>query len=267
MSADYAALLPVAHQAIDLAVEVIRSMRPGVLTAKGDRDMASEVDYTVERRVREFLAARTPDIGFLGEEGGVSGSVGGLLWALDPVDGTVNFVHGSPLYAVSLGLAERRRPRLGIIDLPFFGTRYHAVEGCGAFADGERIRASGAARLSDAVVAIGDYAVGVGSAEKNAERLMVTAALTERVQRIRMHGSAAIDLAWLAHGRLDAVVVLSNNPWDTAAGVVLVSESGARVFDVDGSLHSFDSAATIATTGALRDPLLRVIDHARAGRG
>lgn len=264
MSSDYAGLLAVAHEAVDLAARLMRTLHPGALTAKGDRDLASEVDYAIEHRLREFLAARTPDIGFLGEEGGRSGAADGRLWALDPVDGTVNFVHGTPLCAVSLGLIEAERSVVGVVDLPYLSTRYYAAEGHGAFADGEPIHVSGTTEIADALVAIGDYAVGPGSEGRNTERLAITRHLAARAQRVRMHGSAAIDLAWLAHGRLDAVVMLANKPWDTAAGVVIAREAGAAVFDAAGAPHTVDSAETIATSGALRGDILDIVEQARA---
>ncbi|MEV6348172.1 inositol monophosphatase family protein [Actinoplanes sp. NPDC051851] len=253
---DYADLLPVAHQAVDIAREIMRTMQPGVLTAKGDRDMASEVDFTIEERVRAFLADRTPEIGFLGEEHGLSGTSRELTWALDPVDGTVNFIHGSPLCAVSLGLITENRSVLGIIDLPFFGSRYSAAEGSGAYADGQPIRVSTTQRVADAVVALGDYAVGSNALAKNRERFALTERLAVSVQRVRMHGSAAIDLAWLAAGRVDAVVMLANKPWDTAAGVAIAREAGAEIADRDGSAHSFAATATIAANPDLLPSIL-----------
>ena len=129
---DYAQFLPLAQEAVDLAHDLMRTLQPGALTYKGDRDMASEVDYAIERAVREHLAAKAPDIGFLGEEYGSSGDTSTLTWALDPVDGTVNFVHGSPLCAISLGLIHGTDAVLGVIDLPFLETRYHAAKGNGA---------------------------------------------------------------------------------------------------------------------------------------
>ncbi|GLW32075.1 inositol monophosphatase family protein [Actinoplanes regularis] len=256
---DYTDLLPIAHQAVDLAQGIMRTMQPGVLTAKGDRDMASEVDYAIEERVRAFLAENTPEIGFLGEENGTSGATDGLMWALDPVDGTVNFVHGSPLCAVSLGLITENRSVLGVIDLPFLGGRYSAAEGSGAHANGEPILASGTDRIGDAVVAFGDYAVGAGAETKNRTRFALTQRLGTEVQRIRMHGSAAIDLAWLAAGHVDAVVMLSNKPWDTAAGVVIAREAGALVVDYDGSPHTFESEATIAANTGLLAGILGLV--------
>ena len=259
---EYAELLPVAHEAVDLARDLMRTLRPGVLTGKGDRDMASEVDFAIERKLRAFLAARTPQVGFLGEEEGTSGAADGLTWSLDPVDGTVNFVHGSPLCAISLGLIDRRQSVLGVIDLPFLGNRYAAVQGHGAFVDGERIRVSRTSELTEAVVAIGDFAVGADAAAKNAHRLAITRDLTEQAQRVRLFGSAAISLAWLAHGRIDALIMLSNKPWDTSAGVVIAAEAGARIADADGTPHTADSAATIAATEAILPSVLALVQRA-----
>ncbi|HEX6968127.1 MAG TPA: inositol monophosphatase, partial [Micromonosporaceae bacterium] len=150
----YQDLLPVAVEAIEHAHHLIRSHAPGILTVKGDRDLASEVDYLIEREVRSFLHERTPGIGFLSEEEGATGP-GDLHWALDPVDGTVNYVHGIPLCAVSLGLVRKGRPVIGVIDLPFLGARYTAVEGAGAYVSGRQIKTSTTQNLNEAVVAIG----------------------------------------------------------------------------------------------------------------
>ncbi|MET8044934.1 inositol monophosphatase family protein [Micromonospora sp. NPDC005215] len=261
---DYARLLPLAQEAVDLARDLMRTLQPGALTFKGDRDMASELDYAIERAVREHLAAKAPHIGFLGEEYGSSGDASTLTWALDPVDGTVNFIHGSPLCAISLGLIHRTHSVLGVIDLPFLGTRYHAATGHGAYANNRRIHASGVTDLKDAVVAIGDYAVGTEASRKNTERLAVTEQLAQHVQRIRMHGSAAIDLAWLAHGRIDAFIMLNNKPWDTVAGVVIAREAGALVVDIDGTRHSVDAVATVAGNDLLLPPILTLVQRALA---
>ncbi|GAA3126388.1 inositol monophosphatase family protein [Nonomuraea salmonea] len=110
MTIDTRTLLPIAERAVSIASEIIRIKAPGVITAKGDRDMATEVDYAVEHAVREFLARETPEIGFLGEEEGGSRLGDGLMWALDPVDGTANFLHGIPLCGVSLGLVDKDAP-------------------------------------------------------------------------------------------------------------------------------------------------------------
>ena len=178
----------------DQVVDIIRTKAPGVVTAKGDRDMVTEVDYAVEQAVRDFLTRETPEIAFLGEEEGLTHTGSGLMWALDPVDGTANFLHGIPLCAVSLGLIDKNIPTLGVIDLPFLDTRYTAVEGTGARANGAEINASHTRDLDAAIVSIGDYAVGTGAQERNRPRLALTHELAARVQRVRMFGSAAIEM-------------------------------------------------------------------------
>lgn len=252
-------LLPVAVEAVDRAAAMIRERRPGHVTLKGDRDPATEVDYAVERELRAFLLDRAPGVGFLGEEDGRFGESGsGFTWALDPVDGTVNFLDDVPLCAVSLGLVHRERPALGVIDLPFLGLRYSALAGRGAFRGDRRLRVRGS-RLGESVVALGDYAVGHGAAERNAERLRMTAGIAAAAQRVRMFGSAAIDLAWVADGRIGASVMLANKPWDTAAGVLLARESGALVLDVHGRDHTIGSTSTVAVAPGLKEELLRVL--------
>lgn len=257
----YRDLLPIAQAGVALAADLLRTQRPTTVTSKGDRDMATEVDYDIERQVRSFLHQKTPQISFLGEEEGASGASHDLVWTLDPIDGTANFVHNSPLCGVSLGLVAQGLPVLGVIDLPFLRTRYTAVQGDGARANNEPIRASITSDLHESIVAIGDYAVGDQAADKNRTRLAITSRLAAQAQRVRMHGSAALDLAWLACGRLDAVVIMENNPWDMAAGVVIAQEAGAQVVDLDGSPYSVDSAVTIGATRELLADILGLVNE------
>src|SRR5262249_36981988 len=157
---------------------------PGAVSPKGDRDIVSEVDLQIERRVREHLRRRTPDIGFLGEEDGQAAwGDDQLSWTLDPVDGTVNFVRNMPLCAVSLALIERGQPVLGVIELPFLGSRYHALEGGGAYSNGQRIQLGSARPLNEAVVALGDFAVGTASQVKNRLHVEVAGQLADRALR------------------------------------------------------------------------------------
>lgn len=187
-----AELLPAALEAVDLASRVLHEARgPGHLTSKGDRDYASELDFQVERRLREHLEATTPDVGFFGEEEGASGHQDGLRWVLDPIDGTVNFVHGLPLYAISLALVSEDQPVLGVIDLPALALRYSAATGHGAYLGDHQLSMPDApADLSEAVVSVGDYAVGAHAEAKNAVRLSATTQLAGVALRLRMLGSA-----------------------------------------------------------------------------
>ena len=257
----HAELLPIATEAVDRAAHMVRERPAGQVTMKSDRDPATEVDYAVEREIRDFLAARAPDVDFLGEEEGQFGSsASGFTWALDPVDGTVNFIHDIPLCGVSLGLVHDAHPVLGVIDLPFLNLRYSAMLGGGAYRGTERIHVSDARRLSEAVIAIGDYATGEGADLKNAERIRITQRLASSVERVRMFGSAAVDLAWVAEGRIAGSVMLANKPWDVTAGVLLAREAGAEVIDRHGRRHRLGSESTVAVTPALRDDLVTLLD-------
>ena len=258
MTADPGALLPVALHAADAARDLMLA-GPQTVTEKSDRDLVSDVDLAIERAIRGYLQEATPDIGFLGEEEGQSGDASGWLWTLDPIDGTSNYAHGIPLCAISLALLDQGRPVLAVIDAPFLGERYHAVEGQGAFMGDRRLTASSTSRLHDAIIAIGDYATGNGADRKNELRLAATVQLTSRVHRIRMIGTAALDLAWIADGRLDASITFANETWDTAAGVLIAREAGARVTDADGAPHTISSAATIAAAPAIADQLLALL--------
>src|SRR5215217_6877600 len=254
--------LAIARRATVEAAEVIRTHAPGKLTEKGDRDPASEVDLAVERFVRDFLHNKTPEIDFLGEEEGGDSSGHELLWMLDPIDGTVNFLHGFPLCAVSLSLCAADAVVAAVINLPFLGSQYTALLGQGAYADGKRLHVSRTSTLPDALVSIDQYAFGEDAERKNRLRLRLTEQLAHDAQRVRMLGASAIDLAWTAEGRLDACIMLGNKPWDTSAGVLIAREAGARVLDDDGSQHSQQSRSTIAVTPGLEAELMAAIHAA-----
>ncbi|MET9777662.1 inositol monophosphatase family protein [Streptomyces sp. NPDC006367] len=257
---DFTDLLRIAAAAVDEAASLVKEMALEAVDAKGDRDMVTNIDLAVEDRVRAFLDRETPEIGFYGEEGGNTGTQGSpLMWVLDPVDGTANLTHGIRLCGVSLGLVQGQDAVAGVIDLPFLDERYSAAQGLGAVSQGRQLQARTSGRLDEAIVGVGDYAVGLNAEEKNKQRFALTQLLAEEVLRIRMLGSAAIDLCWAASGRLDACIALSNHPWDVAAGVVIAREAGAVVMDLDGSEHNLASTATIAVAPSLQGPLINLL--------
>lgn len=269
---DPAAILPVAIEAVTRAANIVRERVPHVVTAKGNiRDMATDVDLAVENSIREFLAREFPGANFLGEEQGLyNEGEDEPMWVLDPIDGTANFLHRLPLCAVSLGLTDGARTVLGVISLPFLGSLYYAAQDRGSFLNDGPIATSPTRNLNTAIVSIGDYEVGQDAERRNRTAFAVTEALAASAQRVRMLGSAALDLAWVAEGKLDATVILANDPWDTCAGVIIAREAGATVLDRDGSSHRLESTATIALTPSLATELLpllrRVLDLESTGR-
>ncbi|RZS43425.1 myo-inositol-1(or 4)-monophosphatase [Herbihabitans rhizosphaerae] len=254
-------LLDIARRAVGLGYDTLLNMAPGEVRHKSDRDTVTEVDLKIETDVRDFLSRVTPEAAFLGEEQGGQVDLNGDqdVWTLDPVDGTSNFAHGVPLCGVSLALIRNGRPIVGAIVAPFLGLRYHAAHERGAFCNDRQIQVSKTTELSEAIVSIGDYAVGPSAATKNARRIQLTTSLAENVERVRMFGSAALDLAWVAEGRTDATIILSNKPWDTAAGVLLAREAGAFVIDAGNTPHSITSTETIAVTPGVADSLLELV--------
>jgi myo-inositol-1(or 4)-monophosphatase len=248
-----ARLLLAAEHAVDLGGRILRQGRShiGALIAKGDRDFATDVDMHIESAVRASLAEATPDVPFLGEEEGETFSDEEARWVLDPIDGTINFSKDSPLCAISLSLVVGGQPVLGIVDTPLLGERFVARQGGGAYLNGTRIAVAKIDELDEAVVGLADFKVGVGSEEENRVHLALLRRLAHECLRVRMHGSAALDLAWLAAGRLHATLMLSNLPWDVTAGLLLVREAGGRVYDFDGSPHDVASRYTIASDPSL----------------
>jgi myo-inositol-1(or 4)-monophosphatase len=259
-------LLAAATRAMNTASAMARHHQPLRARSKGDRDMVTNLDVEIERAVRASLRQDAPQVAFLGEEESSATATRELTWAFDPIDGTANLVHGLPLFAISLALVRDDYPLLGIIDLPMLGQRYSAMQGQGAFLNGEPIHVSDSGDLAEAMVTVGDYAVGPDADRKNKLRLAVTAQLARQVLRVRMLGSAAIDLAWLAEGKTDACIILGSHPWDIAAGVIIAIEAGARIVDLGGTTHTLRGRATVATTPRLLADIARLTVDAQDGQ-
>jgi myo-inositol-1(or 4)-monophosphatase len=262
---DLQSLLAAAERAVDAAAESLRQGRARVkaLIDKGESGFATIVDLEIEALVRERLGAELPGVPFLGEEEGGAELSSDAVWVLDPIDGTANYADGSPLCAISLALLRRGSPVVAVVDAPLLGERYTAVEGGGTLRNGERV-AVAAREVGDPLVALSDFAFGRKHRHTNQLRFEVIHELVRRSMRLRIHGSVALDLAWLAAGRMSGTIALSNRAWDVSAGVLLVREAGGLVFDEDGSPHAPDSSSTLAATPALRDALLEAVAAARA---
>lgn len=259
-----ARLLLAAEHAVDVGTRILRQGRAhiGALIGKGDRDFATDIDLHVETEIKASLAETSPGIPFLGEEGGGALERGAPRWVLDPIDGTINFARDSPFCAISLSLVIAGQPVLGIVDAPLLGERFIARQGGGAYLNGAGISVAEVTGLREAIVGVADFKVGVGSGEENRVHLAVLARLAHESLRVRMLGSAALDLAWLAAGRLNATLMLSNLPWDVTAGLLLVREAGGVVCDYDGSPHDADSRYTLASVPSIVEPFRAIVAEA-----
>ena len=231
------------------------------VTVKGRADFVTEVDLKIQAFLKNELHARYPGIQFMGEEQDNSGlDPSRAVWILDPVDGTTNLIRHYNQSAVSLGLYENGAGLLGVVYQPFTGEVFHAVKDGGAFLNGAPIHVSGTRTMRDSLVAIGTNPY---RKETAAENFPVFQRVFEGCQDIRRSGSAALDLAHVACGRLDAYFEQNLKPWDYAAGAVILTEAGGRVTDYRGGTlsvrHNSDLAAS---NGRIHPELLACIHSA-----
>ncbi len=244
----------------------------GVATEyKTDVDLVTEADRTSEALLLKRLSETFPDHGIYGEEGTRHALDQQYRWYVDPLDGTTNFAHGFPVFCVSMGLehrpaglAEQADGLLvaGIIYDPLRDELFVAEKGKGAFLNGRRLHASKTQHLGEALLATGFPS---RSRHENPNAHFYHE-ITMRSHGVRRAGSAALDLAYVAAGRVDAYWEFRLNPWDTTAGVLLVEEAGGSVTRFDGSKFLFDSSEVLATNGLLYGELLPVFRDMFAGR-
>ena len=225
---------------------------------KGETDYVTNVDLAVQELLRERLAVLTPDIQFMGEEQDNSRlDWHRPCWILDPVDGTTNLIHSFRHSAISLALSEAGQTVFGVVYNPYSGECFTARWGQGAFCNGSLIRVSSADRLEDSLLSVGTVP-GRRKLADTAFRQM--RALYDACQDVRRTGCASLDLCWVACGRLDGYVELSLQPWDYAAGRLLVEEAGGRVTAPDGSpLSTCQGGPLLASNGRLHSTLQTIL--------
>jgi myo-inositol-1(or 4)-monophosphatase len=236
-------------------------------TKSADIDLVTEVDRACEAAIRDVLGRRTPGVGILGEEGG--GAWADEVWVVDPIDGTTNFVHGFPFYAVSIGLVRAGVPVVGVVLDVVRERRYEAVIGQGAFRVGRdgarrRLAVSAAPTLEQSLFATG-FAY---DRKKNAPfYLKYVRRALETGHGIRRCGAASLDLALVAEGATDAYWEWRLAPWDVAAGAVLVTEAGGCVTAIDGGPLDLAAPHTAASNGRVHDELIAMLADVSAATG
>ncbi len=199
---------------------------------KGAQDMVTEIDQAAEELIKDMLMAAYPQHAFLGEESGFSGDAKAQYkWIVDPIDGTSNFIHGFPHYCISIALEHAGKLEHALIYNPVNNDLYTATRGAGAFLNNRRIRVSSRTRLSDALIA---HAIPVRELKANPSLLDLQNRLRVDAAGLRHTGSAALDLAYVAAGYLDACIGVGLKNWDVAAGVLLVKEAGGLITDLSG---------------------------------
>jgi len=239
---------------------------------KGDVDLVTVADRTAEKLIKEQLSQAFPEHGIYGEEGTRERMQGEFRWYVDPLDGTTNFAHGFPQFCVSLGLEQRPagiEPDqdgtlvAAVIYDPTRDELFTAERGRGAWLNGKSMRVSHTPELAESLVATGFPS----RKRHNSPNIHFYQEFTLRSHGVRRAGSAALDLVYVAAGRLDGFWEFNLNPWDTAAGILLVEEAGGRVTNFSGGKYKLDSREILASNGLIHDELLGLFSDMFAGRG
>jgi len=220
-------------------------------------DLVTEVDKACEALIVATVERERPGDAILAEEGGGTDHAGAeWRWIVDPLDGTTNYAHGYPRFCVSIGVQHRGRAAAGVVFDPLMDELYTATRGGGAFRNGRPIRVSNETDLSRGLMATGFAYDRRRSERDNIENF---AEFLQSARAIRRDGSAALDLCYVASGRLDGYWELKLSPWDVAAGLLIVEEAGGRTSDAKGGNEHWNGAHVVASNGPLHDAMIDVL--------
>jgi len=245
-----------ARRAGDIIIRNINRLDSIKISSKGRNDFVSEVDRMAEADIIATIRRSYPDHAFLGEESGRAGN-SDFVWIIDPLDGTTNFLHGFPVFGVSLALTHKGRLEQGVVYDPMRQELFTASRGEGAQLDGRRIRVSAQRNLESALIGTGFPFRGKESwLETYLPMLKAVIASTAGVRR---PGAASLDLAYVAAGRLDGFWEIGLQPWDMAAGSLLIQEAGGHVSDLDGGQDYLERGDILAGNGRIHQALASLI--------
>jgi myo-inositol-1(or 4)-monophosphatase len=232
------------------------------VSMKGPANFVSLADKRAEEMLYQDLAKARPGFGFIGEEGGTrEGSDKTHTWIVDPLDGTTNFLHGIPQFAISIGLAREGTVIAGVIYNPANDELNIAERGKGAFLNDQRLRVAGRRKLNECVVACGLPHIGRGDHEEFRREM---AAIQDQVAGLRRFGAAALDLAFVAAGRLDGYWERNLQPWDIAAGQIMIREAGGIISDIDTSGEALQTCNVVCGNEHVHSELVKILRKAAA---
>lgn len=227
------------------------------VSLKGPANFVSLADKRAEQMLYEDLTKARPGYGFLGEEGGTrEGTDKSNTWIVDPLDGTTNFLHGIPQFAISIGLQREGVIIAGVIYNPANDELYIAERGKGAFLNDQRLRVAGRKQLNECVVACGLPHIGRGDHELSRREM---AEMQNRVAGLRRFGAASLDLAFVAAGRLDGYWERNLQPWDIAAGLIMVREAGGVVSGIEGGDTAMATGHVVCGNETIQRELVKIL--------
>jgi myo-inositol-1(or 4)-monophosphatase len=227
------------------------------VSLKGPANFVSLADKRAEETLYEELTKARPGYGFIGEEGGTrEGTDKANVWIVDPLDGTTNFLHGIPHFAVSIALQREGALIAGMVYNPANDDLFLAEKGKGAYLNDQRLRVAARKKLNESVIGCGLPHIGRGDFDVATQEL---SAIQPQVAGLRRFGAAALDLAWVAAGRLDGYWERNLSSWDMAAGMVLVREAGGFVTDIEGGDKIFETRDIIAGNDYIHSELVKIL--------
>ena len=257
-------ILEVAKEAAYKAGAILkeRSGQPQKITHKGEINLVTETDKFCEKTILDTVFSYYPDHAVLCEESGILGNENSpFKWVIDPLDGTTNFAHGFPFFAVSIGIEKEGQLIAGVVYNPMLDEMITAIKGKGAYMNGKSIHVSDTGTLRKSLLATG-FPYDVRTSEEN--NIKYFNEFLMHAQAVRRPGSAALDLTNIAMGRLDGLWELKLSPWDVAAGTLIIQEAGGKVTDFEGNESSIYKRYIVASNGVIHDQILDVIRHVNA---
>lgn len=254
----------IAREAGDLLLRYYREGGTGRVSFKGEKDVVTAADEESQALLLRRIQEEFPGDRIVAEEEGGKSEGGDAVWYVDPLDGTTNFVHGFPLFSVSIARASRGETRLAVVHVPVLGETFRAVKGEGAFQGGRRLRVSEVERPIRSLVATGFACV---RSDRILDGVPIFDRVVHEVQGVRRGGSAAIDLAYTAAGRFDGFWEMNLNAWDVAAGILLVREAGGIVTDFLGGNDMIGRRELVAGNRTIHAYLLDRIAKTAGERG
>ncbi|WP_373514127.1 inositol monophosphatase family protein [Persicitalea sp.] len=251
-------VVEVVKQASSFIQQEAASFRQEKVEYKDVNNLVSYVDKEAEKLLVDGLRAILPEASFITEEGttGLAPDLDALNWIIDPLDGTANFVHGLPVYCVSVGLARGKEPLVGVIHEPNRDELFYGWQGGGAWCNGEKMQVSPASQLGESLLATGfPYYI----FDKHDRYMKILETLMRQTHGLRRLGAAAVDLAYVAAGRFEGFYEYNLQSWDMAAGVLLVQEAGGLVTDFSGG-DNYLFGGDVVAAGPVHTELLAVIE-------
>ncbi len=247
---------------LDFAIKIARKVGKILLSEWGDpvnisskssfQDLVTDMDKRSQEMIAESIKKFFPDDGILAEEG--LDKRKDTMWVVDPIDGTVNYAFGLPSFSISIAYVENGQPKVGVVHIPTLNETYYSVIGKGAFKNGEKINVSNRSSLKETVGLCGFFKGFTGR---------FISYMEDKVIRIRMLGSIAVGVSYVAAGKADFYIAMRSNPWDIAAAYLILKEAGGMITDVDGRPADIFSKSFVFSNGKVHEELIKAINYVK----